>query len=196
MTSVAEKILAHAEALPEGAGFCAKELLHLGERAAVDQALARLERSGSISRISRGLYLKLKRGKYGPRTPQPDTVVAALAHATGETIAEHGAAAANALGLTTQHPLKPIYLTSGPSRELRIGGQMVELRHARDWELILPKEAAGAALRALAWAGREHVASLVEGLRRTLPQVERERLMSVRARLPTWLAQEVSRLAS
>jgi hypothetical protein len=40
---VAERILNQARTLPEGALISAKEFLHLGSRAAVDQALKQLE---------------------------------------------------------------------------------------------------------------------------------------------------------
>jgi hypothetical protein len=47
MPTIAEKILGHADTLPEGALISAKQFLHLGTRAAVDQALKRLqERKG------------------------------------------------------------------------------------------------------------------------------------------------------
>jgi len=118
MQPLAEQILTHTATLPEGAAFRAKELLHLGSRAGVDQALARLERSGAVSRISRGLYVRPVAGRFGPRSPSPGKVVSALATATGETIAIHGAVAANALGLSTQTPLRTIYLTSGRSRTM------------------------------------------------------------------------------
>jgi len=108
MSALADHILAHAEAAPEGTTLRAKELLHLGSRAAVDQALVRLSRSGALSRIGRGLYLRPRQGKYGPRTPSAATVVQAISSTTGEVIASHGAAAANALGLTTQIDLDAI----------------------------------------------------------------------------------------
>ena len=43
--TVAEKILSEANKLPEGASISAKEFMHLGSRAAVDQALKRLKES-------------------------------------------------------------------------------------------------------------------------------------------------------
>jgi hypothetical protein len=195
MQPLAEQILAHAATLPEGAAVRAKELLHLGSRAGVDQALARLERAGALSRISRGLYVRPSVGRFGPRAPSPAKVVTALASATGETITPHGAVAANALGLTTQTPLRPIYLTSGRTRQFKVAGQLVELRHAPEWELLLPGQAAGDALRAIAWAGRARAQETVSLLRQRLGPGERQSLLSLRGRLPTWLAQEVSNLA-
>jgi len=49
MTRLTEQILSHATGLPDGAPVSAKSLLHLGNRAAVDQALSRLTERGSSS---------------------------------------------------------------------------------------------------------------------------------------------------
>lgn len=58
MTRLTEQILAHATGLPEGAPVSAKGLLHLGNRAAVDQALSRLSERGQLIRAGRGVYLR------------------------------------------------------------------------------------------------------------------------------------------
>jgi len=195
MQPLAEQILVHTAALPEGAAFRAKELLHLGSRAGIDQALARMERAGAVSRISRGLYIRPGAGRFGRRTPSPGKVVSALASATGETVAIHGAVAANALGLSTQTPLRSIYLTSGRSRRVEIGGQTVELRHAPGWQLLLPERPAGDAVRALSWAGPKRAREAINALRRRLAPAEQKDLLGLRGRLPTWLAREVSSLA-
>jgi hypothetical protein len=195
MPPLAQQILTHVAAQSDGAAVGAKELLHLGGRAAVDQALTRLERSGALKRLSRGLYFRPIVGRFGPRTPSPAQVVAALASKTGETTAAHGAVAANALGLHTQVPLRSIFLTSGRSRQVKSGGAIIELRHGRDWELLLPGSPAGDAVRALAWAGKNRAGELVARLDARLPPAERETLLGLRPRLPTWLAEAVSSLA-
>ena len=53
MQRMTEQILEHAQRLPEGAPIAAKALLHLGERAAVDQALSRLMKRGKLLRADR-----------------------------------------------------------------------------------------------------------------------------------------------
>ena len=53
MQRLSEQILVHAEGLPEGAPVSAKGLLHLGNRAAVDQALSRLVERGRLIRAGR-----------------------------------------------------------------------------------------------------------------------------------------------
>lgn len=193
MQTLAEHILAHAATLPEGQPLAAKELLHLGERAAVDQALSRLVKRGRLLRAGRGLYVLPVQGRYGERPPTIESVVERLSAQGGETVVRSGAAAANQLGLTTQTPVRPVYLTSGRSRRLQLGKQSVELRHAPPWQLVLPHSAAGEAVRALAWLGPERAERGFEVLRYSLSPDALEALVAVGARLPTWLARLVSR---
>jgi hypothetical protein len=196
MTSIPKQVLEHAAGLPEGVPVVAKELLHLGNRAAVDQALSRLVRRGALLRAGRGIYVRPVEGRFGSRAPSAAKVVEGLASQRGETIVSHGASAANALGLTTQVPMREVYLTSGPSRRMKLGAQTVELRHAPAWQLQLPGRAAGDVVRALAWLGPKKTHEALRALRARLPLAALREVTSARARMPTWMAQEVSALMS
>jgi hypothetical protein len=186
----------HASGLPEGTPLAAKELLHLGSRAAVDQALSRLARLGSLMRAGRGLYIRPIESRFGTRAPVASKVVEAIAAQRGESVAPHGAAAANELGLTTQVPVREVYLTSGRSRRLQLGAQVIELRHVPAWQLVLLGRLAGAAIRALAWLGPERASEALRTLQRKLPPTELQAIVAARAGLPTWMAQEVSALVN
>ena len=192
MQRLTEEILEHSRTVPEGALLTAKGLLHLGQRAAVDQALSRLARRGKLLRAGRGLYVRPVESRFGARAPTTEKVVAGLAELRGETVASHGAAAANALGLTPQVPVRSVYLTSGPSRTLRLGRQSVEMRHAPAWQLVLAGRPAGEILRALAWLGPSKAEGALLTLRRTLPASDLQALAKAAPLLPTWLAQQVS----
>lgn len=97
-----EQILAIAAEHPDGVALSAKNLLHLGNRAAVDQALSRLVGRKQLVRIGRGVYLRPVTTRFGTRAPSVEQAIAALATQRGEIIVSTAAAAANALGLTTQ----------------------------------------------------------------------------------------------
>ena len=56
MSGLVEQIVEQISDVPEGRYLTAKELLHLGNRAAVDQALSRLARRGQLIRVGRGLH--------------------------------------------------------------------------------------------------------------------------------------------
>ena len=190
-----EQILAHTKGLPEGAPIAAKSLLHLGNRAAVDQALSRLAERGRLMRAGRGVYLCPVSSRFGVRAPSVEKAVEALASQRGEVIVSNGAAAANALGLTTQVPVRSVYLTSGRSRTMNLGQQVVELRHAPRWQLALADRPAGQAVRALAWLGPEKAEAALKTLKRKLPSSTFGELVAAAPQLPSWLARTVGKVA-
>ena len=195
MQRLTEQILAHAAGFPEGTPLAAKSLLHLGTRAAVDQALSRMAERGQLIRTGRGVYLRPIASRFGTRTPSVEQAVEALAIQKGEIIVSNGAAAANALGLTTQVPVRSVYLTSGRSRKMHLGKRFVELRHAPRWQLVLANRPAGEAVRALAWLGPEKADAALRALKRKMPPGVFGELVAAAPQLPTWLAQSVGKAA-
>ncbi len=196
MRTTSEAIKAYAAALPEGATLSAKELLHLGERAAIDQALSRLVKRGELIRVRRGVFALPVQTRFGKRAPSVEAVVENLAKSTGERVSISGASAANMLGLSTQNPARQIYWTSGPSRHLKLGAQDVELKHVPSWQLRAPNSKAGHAFRALAYFGKEEAGLALGRLKPQLTKDERRELFSLRASAPTWMAKELSALAN
>ena len=195
MQRLTEQILACAERLPKGTALAAKSLLHLGNRAAVDQALSRLAARGQLIRAGRGVYLRPVASRFRTRAPSVERAVEALAIQRGEIIVPNGAAAANALGLTTQLPVRSVYLTSGRSRTMNLGNQVVELRHAPRWQLTLANRPAGKAVRALAWLGPDEAETALQTLRRKMSPEAFGELVAVAPQLPTWLARSVGKVA-
>ena len=193
MTPLAQHILSKAERLPEGGVFSPKEFLHLGSREAADQTFTRLVKDKKLLRVGRGLYTLPLQGRFGTRPPSPERLLAALAEKTGETVVTHGAAAANRLGLTTQVPVREVFLTSGRSRTLRLGSRVLEIKHAPPWQLLLGESSGGALLRALAWLGPEQAEKVMPEAHKIIPPDEWEAVAAVRSELPAWLAKTVSR---
>jgi hypothetical protein len=192
VSSIAEKIEALSQKLPEGTVLSAGAFVTLGKRAAVDQALKRLAESGALMRIQRGCYVRPIQTRFGTRAPSPETVVEALAAESGEIIVSNGAVAANALGLTTQVSVRSVFLTSGRTRQLTLGNQVVEIRHVDAWQLRAANRPAGQAVRALAWLGPEHAPQAAAQLNKTLSASEKRLLVSACAGFPEWLARTVS----
>ena len=104
----------------------------------VGQALSRLARSGKLMRICHGVYMRPVQSRFGRCAPSIGRGLQALSALWGETFVPCGGSAANRLGLTTQNPIREVYLTSGHDRQLHFGGITVELRHAPRWQLIAP----------------------------------------------------------
>ncbi len=192
MRGLPRRIMEYARARPEAAPLCPGALLHLGHRAAVTQALSRLARSGRLMRICQGVYMHPVETRFGLRAPRLGKALAALSALWGETIVPCGGAAANRLRLTTQNPVRAVYLTSGPNRCLHFGSSVVELRHAPRWQLAAPHRKAGDIIRALAWLGPQQVEDGLEAVLPTLPESDRDELAAARAIMPIWMAEPLS----
>ena len=196
MPSLPSQIMSYAVESPEGTLLCPSALLHLGNRAAIDQALSRLARKGKLMRVCQGVYARPIQTRFGPRPPAVDKVLASLSALWGETIVPCGGMAANTLGLTNQVPIWSVYLTSGPNRKLKLGELAVELRHAPRWQLVAPHRPAGDAVRALAWLGPEEVAENLGAIEKRLSSRDLEELAATRAVMPAWLAEPVSTMVA
>ncbi|HEV2957487.1 MAG TPA: DUF6088 family protein [Xanthobacteraceae bacterium] len=192
MPTIGKKILEEVENLPEGAVIRAKEFLHLGTRDAVDQAIKRLKQRNELMPIYRGAYVRPIKTRFGVRAPAPEKVVEGIAATSAETIVAHGAAAANTLGLTTQVPIKLVYLTSGRTRRFKLGAQVVELKRSPQWKLLPSHRAAGEAVRALDWIGERRAAEALTTLKRKLPESTIQELIALRPALPAWMSKSIS----
>ena len=192
MKSLPERIMEHAEAMPEATPICPTALLHLGQRAAVGQALSRLARSGRLMRICQGVYMRPIQTRFGLRAPSLEKALGALSALWGETIVPNGGDAANWLGLTTQNAVRSVYLTSGPNRLLHFGKHPVELRHAPRWQLASPHRTAGVVIRAIAWLGPDEIEESLDAVLPTLSGEDLNELAAARAVMPTWMAEPLS----
>ena len=191
MSQLNEAILSSAQSMPEGHILSPKAFLHLGSRAAVDQALTRLTQSGKLMRVGRGAYVTPVSGRFGRRSPSAESIIATLEQQTGQPITNNGAAAANALGLTTQQPTREVFLTNGRSQILKLGARVIEIKHAPGWQLALGKRPAGMAVRALSWLGQEHAHTTLKILRSKLAGEEWEAMLAIQSALPGWMAKAV-----
>ncbi len=196
MSSLPKRIVKLAADSPEGAPLSPGALLHLGTRAAIDQALSRLARKGDLLRVCHGVYVRPIQTRFGPRPPAVEKVIASLSTLWGDTIVPCGGAAANALGLTTQVPVRSVYLTSGAGRKLYLGKLAVELRHAPRWQLAAPHRPAGEVVRALSWLGPDEVKAGLGVIGRKLSAEDLGELAASRAVMPAWMAEPVSAMVA
>jgi hypothetical protein len=199
MTNVQDPILDYLRHRGRGKVYTSKDLLHLGSRAAIDQALSRLARVGTLQRLARGLY-------YYPRTnPRLDMVVSpdaekiadALARQTGSRITPSGALAANRLGLSTQVPAKHVYLTDGRSREVRVGKQVFVMKHVAPKELPIGNPVSAAVFQALRYLGASSIDKhVISQLRRRLSAKQRQQLLRDARYTTGWIADIVRKIGA
>ncbi len=186
--SVSDRIMRRARGAGRGSVFTPSDFLDVAARAAVDQALSRLARSGKLRRLARGLYDYPKiHPKLGLLSPAPDDVALALARETGSQAQIAGVQAANALGLSTQVPAKSVYLTDGPSRRIVLGKRVIDLRHASPKHLIAPGSPAGTVVQALRHVGPTRAADVAQVAARRLSANDKRILASTSVQAPAWM---------
>jgi hypothetical protein len=135
MTSVAQKITNRIRRQGRGWVFTPRDFLDLASRSNADVTLHRLAQDAQIRHLGRGLYDYPKQHpKLGTLSPTQQQIVDAVARATGDRIWPTGASAANDLGLTTQVPARPAYVTTGKPKTIRLGDLKIQLRKA-----VLPR---------------------------------------------------------
>jgi hypothetical protein len=153
--------------------FSAQHLTDLGDRTAIDQALSRLAKDSRIRRVARGLY---------------DAVAPAAAEQAGHRLQISPARAANVFGLSSQVPAKAVYLTDGSSRRIKIGNQVVYVKHAGPRALLGAGTQAGAALQALRAIGKNHISDeIVRRLRSNLSPAAKSAVVKMRPKAPQWM---------
>lgn len=163
--------------------------LDIGSREAVDLALHRLARKGTIRRLARGVYdYPKEHPKLGLLTPSAETVAKALAGRDRTRLQPTGAYAANALGLSEQVPAKMVFLTDGPSRTVKIGPTTIQLRRTTPKNMAAAGRLSGLLIQALRELGEEHVTPAIrEHLKRTLPGDKRKELVKDLPLSPAWM---------
>lgn len=172
-----------------GTVFVPEDLLDLGRRGAVDSALLRLRRSGTVRRLAQGVYdYPRAHPLYGPLSPPADLVARAIARSTGETLVVGPAAAANLLGLSTQVPAKTVYLTNGTTRDITVGKQVIRFRRAAPSSTAGGDSRSGLLLRALRFLGRGGIdAAVLDRARTVLDGFDRAELVALRRQAPGWM---------
>jgi len=196
--NVASSIWRRIQAKHRGWVFTPKEFTDLGLRAAIDQALSRLQRSGQIRRVAQGIYeFPRVHPRIGVLSPSPEAVAKAVAAKTNSRITVSEAKAANLLGLSTQVPAQNVFLTDGPSRTLKIGNQTVLLKHVASSKLLGAGTEAGIVIQAVRSFGRRRVNEIpVELLSEQLPRPIKSQIKRLAVAAPAWFQAILNRIAA
>jgi hypothetical protein len=198
MTAIQDDILQRIRKQGRGKVFIPKDFLDLGSRDAADQSLSRLARRGEIERLGRGLYHypRMNERLGIPLGPDLDEIAEALARQTGSRVVPSGAVAANRLGLSTQVPAKPVYLTDGRTRRVRISNLTIQIRHAAPKELPVGSRTSAMVFQALRHLGQTAVDNqVVSRLRRALSAGQKRELLRDARYTTDWIASVIRQVA-
>lgn len=177
--------------------FTPSHFKDLGSRNAIASALKRYKQSGLVRQLARGLYDYPKTDpEMGTLQPSTEDIAKALAGRDAARLQPTGAYAANLLGLSTQVPMKVIYLTDSLSRTVEIGNRQIILKRTTPRNMANAGKVSGLVIQALRHLGQKHVdQQVIEKLDRVLDEQAKAQLMKDIRHAPAWIADIIFGLA-
>jgi hypothetical protein len=194
--SIDNKIINRIYGHGKGWVFTPAHFSDLGSRDAVASALRRYRQSGLIRQLARGLYDYPRTDpELGVLSPSPDAVARTLAGRHVVRLQSSGAYAANLLGLSTQIPMKIVYLTDGRSRTVQIGKQKIILKQTTPRNMATAGRISGLVIQTLRHLGQKHVdEDIIARLDRRLDADAKKQLLKDLRFAPAWIAEIMRRL--
>jgi predicted transcriptional regulator of viral defense system len=131
----------------------------LNNLATVERVLSRLVQSKEIKRIRRGLYYIPENSRWGEVPPSQSNIIKALSRSMNTDFIPDGANALHKLGLTTQIPMKQVYLTDKQINTISIGKTSIEFRKVSLKKLSGAKNGVGIYLSAIEYLGKNEISN-------------------------------------
>ncbi len=185
-----EKSIAEAvESYPGGSILFVDDFLDYGSPESVKKALFRLNEKEVLFRLAHGIYLFPKRDpELGNLFPSTDDIAKAIARRDKAHILPTGVHALNKLGLSTQIPMKVVYLTDGTARTVTVGKRTIAFRRTSPKNLLMQGEISSLVIQALKTLGQHQIDE--EILKRILELLQKEKKQHIvhDAKLsPAWI---------
>jgi hypothetical protein len=156
--TVENKILGRMRKARRGLVFFASDFAAYGNSKANSKALERLAKQGEIVRVSRGIYTIPRKSKFfGRVSPGIEEIAKGIARRDKVRIMPTGLFAENLLGLSTQVPMKVVYLTDGTPRKLMIDETPVIFKKTSPKNLATWGKVSGLVIQALKSIKKEKV---------------------------------------
>jgi hypothetical protein len=197
MQSVENNILSKIYGHGRGWAFFQKDFSPLASREAIDLALYRLEKKGTIRRVLRGLYDYPRFSDLLDQqlSPDIDQVACALARKFGWHIQPSGPAALNVMGLSTQVPGRYVYLSDGPVRTYEVGKTELVFESTALKEAGFKLRESALIVQGLKSLGREGITrDTITKIRRWLDPSLRSKVLKDTATVTGWVYEAIRQI--
>ncbi|MDQ6973064.1 MAG: DUF6088 family protein [Mariprofundaceae bacterium] len=180
-----------------GWAFSANDFSAEFGRSTIDWVFYELVAKGSIRRVIRGIYDYPKYSELLQQelSPDFDQVAQALARKFNWRIQPTGDAALNLLGLSTQVPGRPVYLSDGPSRSYKIDNFTLEFKKSALKDVGFKHRESGLVVQALKALGKERINdSVIATIRKHLDDKARKRVLKDTVTATGWIYDAIKRI--
>jgi len=152
------KIFERMKKAKRGLVFFTSDFATYGNSKTNNKALERLAKQGKIMRVGRGIYTIPRKSKYfGHVAPCIEEIAQGIARRDKARIIPTGLYAENLLGLSTQVPMKIVYLTDGTPRKLMINETPLILKKTSPKNLATWGKISNLAIQALKSIRKERI---------------------------------------
>jgi predicted transcriptional regulator of viral defense system len=174
--------------------FFISDFTELGNYEAVRKSLQRLTKEDSIKRIAKGIYLLPKiNERLGVIYPHAEQIAKAIAKRDKARIIATGSTALNLLGLSTQIPMKVVFLTDGSARNIKVGNQTIQFKKTNPKNLSIEHRLTNLIIQALKAMGEKNVTREQTDTIQTIidESNERELIYQKLKNAPIWIQKTV-----
>jgi Family of unknown function (DUF6088) len=150
MQSIENKVYKRILEIKRGHLLFPDDFYALGSSEAIRLALHRLEKEKRIARVAQGIYVRPIVSQYiGEVLPSAEEVAKGIAKRDRIRIVPTGAYALNALGLSTQVPMKLVFLSDGAARIVKIGNRTIKIKKTTPKNLLAKGKISSLVIQAL-----------------------------------------------
>lgn len=188
-TIVEEKVAKKLKRQQKRSILFADDFLDLASPESINKALFRLKGKGLLIRLAHGIYLYPQTDKeFGVLYPSAEEIAVAIAKRDRARIIPTGVQALNKLGLSTQIPLKVVFLTDGAARSLKIGKRTITFKKTSPKNLLVKGEISGLVIQALKSIGQNKLEDdNLKKLQAILKKEKKEIILHDAKLAPAWI---------
>jgi len=189
MQSVEYKIEKTIKSKPRGSLLFPEDFSEKGSAESVRKALQNLKEKGVIKSVAHGIYVRPVIDEYiGEVLPTAEEVAKAIEKRDMIKLVPTGAYALHALGLSTQIPLKLVFLTDGTSRTIAVGNRTIKLKKTTPRNLKARGKISSLVIQALREIGKGNATEEeLEKITELLQQEDQSNLKFDISLAPEWI---------
>lgn len=186
---VENKIAEVLKSFPKGSVLFVDDFLDYGNPESVKKSLLRLKEKEILVRLAHGIYLYPKVDtELGILFPSTEEIATAIARRDRARIVPTGVQALNKLGLSTQVPMKVVYLTDGAARSIKVGKRTITLKKTSPKNLLAQGEISSLVIQALKTIGQTKVDDeTIKKIQNILKNEKTENILNDAKLAPAWI---------
>ena len=186
-----EQVKKRIQEADNGSVFIPSDFFDIVEAVKINMCIDRLDETGDLRRIMRGVYVKPRYSELLNMDvpPRSDDIAKAIARNYGWTIIPCGDTALNMLGLSTQVPAVWHYVSDGPYKTYKTDGVTLKFKHTDNKnEIINVTYKTALVVQALKALGKDHVTEKeLRGISKLLADNEKTQMLSEAKRVTAWV---------